>query len=84
MLAMIGMTQIGFGVLNNDGKLQKYMEADFKASEIITKFQWIGSQKNIFGACSGNNIRIGTILDEMRVKTMTRFKLGSDKIIRDF
>ena len=34
--------------------------------------------------CSGNSIRIGSILDELKVRTMTRFKLGSDRTIRDF
>jgi hypothetical protein len=63
LLAVVGLMQLGFLILNNDGKIQKFMETDFKSTEPIVKFQWMGKQRNIFAVSSGGSIRVGNITE---------------------
>lgn len=84
LLAVVGLLQLGFLILNNEGKIQKFMQTDFKSNEAIIKFQWMGKQRNIFAVSSGGSIRIGNINEEMKVKTASRFKIHINKPIRDF
>lgn len=84
IMAIIGLTQIGFALLTNDGKLQKYSDSDFKSTEPILKFSWLSKHKNIFAAATGTNIRLGHVSDDGRVKTTNRFRVYIDKPIRDF
>ncbi len=83
-MAIVGLTQVGFAVINSEAKLIKYVDSDFKSTEPITKFIWLSKHKNIFAVASGNNIRLGHISEEGRVKTTNRFKVQIDKPIRDF
>jgi hypothetical protein len=84
LLAIIGLNQLGFALLTNDGKLQKYSDSDFKSTEPITKFVWLSRHRNIFAVATGNSIRLGHVNDEGRVKTTNRFRVHIDKTIRDF
>ncbi len=75
LLAIIGLNQLGFALLTNEGKLQKYSDSDFKSTEPITKFIWLSRHRNIFAVATGNSIRLGHVNDEGRVKTTNRFRV---------
>ena len=56
-----------------------------KSAEYIAKFMWIPKQRNnIFAFCYGNNIRMGGVSEDLRVRTGNRLKITIDKPIRDF
>lgn len=86
ILAVIGLSQLGFFILNQDGKVQKFVESDLKCAEPITKFQWINKQKsNVFSLSYGNCVRMGSLTaEDLRVRTSHRLKIQIDKVIRDF
>jgi hypothetical protein len=75
LLAIVGVVQLGFAVISNDGKFTKYCDTDFKSSEPISKFIWLSKHKNLFAVSTGNSIRIGHINDEGRAKTVNKFKI---------
>lgn len=84
LLAIIGLNELGFGLLSAQGKLQKYSPSDYKSTDPITKFAWLGRHKNIFAVAAGSSIRLGHVNEEGRVKTTNRFRVNIDKPIRDF
>ena len=46
---------------------------------------WIGRQRgNIFGLSYGNSVRLGSVSEDLRVRSGNRFKLVIDKLIKDF
>lgn len=85
MLAVIGVSQLGFFILSADGKVQKFIESDIKCGEPISKFEWMSKQKsNVFSLSYGNCIRMGSVTEDLRVRTSHRLKIQIDKVIRDF
>jgi hypothetical protein len=85
LLAVIGVAQLGFFLLNNEGKVQRFMESDIKCAEMISKFLWIGKLKNnVFALSYGNSIRLGNVAEDHRIRTGSRLKIQVDKPIKDF
>ena len=63
ILGVVGLTQFGFVILNNDGKIQKFLEGDHRTVEPIVKMVWGSHRKNTYILAAGNSIRVGLVTD---------------------